>query len=103
MLALPPVAASNSGVTPRTVAEHLAELCHGGPVDGADRLGQASGGERLLVQVGLWLDGAGRVARAQCCYQREIADKLIEGVPIGCFPDLYKALAGVKVDQVITL
>jgi hypothetical protein len=39
----------------------------------------------------------------QCCYQREIADKLIEGVPIGCFPDLYKALSGVQVDQVITL
>jgi hypothetical protein len=39
----------------------------------------------------------------QCCYQREIADKLIEGVPIGCFPDLYRALSGVKVDQVITL
>ena len=39
----------------------------------------------------------------QCCYQRAIADRLIEGVPIGCFPDLYKALSGVKVDQVITL
>ena len=39
----------------------------------------------------------------QCCYQRSIADKLIEGVPIGCFPDLYKALAGVKLDQVVTL
>jgi hypothetical protein len=39
----------------------------------------------------------------QCCYQRAIADKLIEGIPIGCFPDLYKALAGAKVDQVITL
>jgi hypothetical protein len=39
----------------------------------------------------------------QCCYQRAIADKLFEGVPIGCFPDLYKALSGVKVDQVITL
>ena len=39
----------------------------------------------------------------QCCYQRDIADKLLEGVPIGCFPDLYKALSGVKVDQVITL
>jgi hypothetical protein len=39
----------------------------------------------------------------QCCYQREIADKLIEGVPIGCFPDLYAALAGAKIDQVITL
>jgi len=39
----------------------------------------------------------------QCCYQREIADKLIEGIPIGCFPDLYKALSGATVDQVITL
>ena len=39
----------------------------------------------------------------QCCYQREIADKLIEGIPIGCFPDLYKALSGAKIDQVITL
>jgi len=39
----------------------------------------------------------------QCCYQRNIADRLIEGIPIGCFPDLYNALAGAKVDQVITL
>jgi hypothetical protein len=39
----------------------------------------------------------------QCCYQRDIADKLLPGVPIGCFPDLYKALGGAKVDQVITL
>jgi hypothetical protein len=39
----------------------------------------------------------------QCCYQRDIADKLIEGIPIGCFPDLYKALSGAKIDQVITL
>jgi hypothetical protein len=39
----------------------------------------------------------------QCCYQREIADKLVEGIPIGCFPDLYRALAGAQLDQVITL
>jgi hypothetical protein len=39
----------------------------------------------------------------QCCYQRAIADTLIEGVPIGCFPDLYRALSGAKLDQVITL
>ncbi len=39
----------------------------------------------------------------QCCYQRNIADRLIAGIPIGCFPDLYKALGGAKVDQVITL
>ena len=39
----------------------------------------------------------------QCCYEREIAEKLLEGVPIGCFPDLYKALSGNPPDQVITL
>ncbi len=39
----------------------------------------------------------------QCCYQRNIADRLLEGIPIGCFPDLYQALSGAKVDQVITL
>jgi len=39
----------------------------------------------------------------QCCYQRNIADRLVEGIPIGCFPDLYEALGGAKVDQVITL
>jgi hypothetical protein len=39
----------------------------------------------------------------QCCYEREIADRLFEGVPIGCFPDLYGALAGNMPDQVITL
>ena len=39
----------------------------------------------------------------QCCYERDIADKLIDGVEIGCFPDLYKALSGNPPDQVITL
>ena len=39
----------------------------------------------------------------QCCYERDIADKLFDGVPIGCFPDLYKALSGNMPDQVITL
>lgn len=52
-------------MTPRTVAEHLADLRHAGPLDGADRTGEASGGERLLVRVGFWLDGAGGVARAR--------------------------------------
>ncbi|TFH87158.1 sulfur reduction protein DsrE [Billgrantia azerbaijanica] len=39
----------------------------------------------------------------QCCYEREIADQLMPGVPIGCFPDLYAALGGNPPDQVITL
>ena len=34
---------------------------------------------------------------------REIADQLIEGVGIGCFPDLYQGLSGNMPDQVITL
>jgi sulfur relay (sulfurtransferase) complex TusBCD TusD component (DsrE family) len=39
----------------------------------------------------------------QCCYERGIAENLFDGVPIGCFPDLYKALAGNMPDQIITL
>lgn len=39
----------------------------------------------------------------QCCCEREIADRLLEGVPIGSFPDLYGALSGNPPDQVITL
>jgi len=42
-------------------------------------------------------------AATKCCYEREIADKLVPGVPIGCFPDLYKALSSNMPDQVITL
>src|SRR5690625_525154 len=39
----------------------------------------------------------------QCCYEREIADRLLPGVEIGCFPDLYQALAGNPPNQIITL
>ena len=39
----------------------------------------------------------------QCCYEREIDDKLVDGATIGCFPNLYGALAGNPPDQVITL
>lgn len=39
----------------------------------------------------------------QCCYEREITDQLLEGVAIGCFPDLYQALSGNMPDQVVTL
>ncbi|HLQ85558.1 MAG TPA: SaoD/DsrE family protein [Salinisphaeraceae bacterium] len=39
----------------------------------------------------------------QCCYERDIADRLLDGVPIGCFPDLYGALADNMPDQIITL
>src|SRR5690625_1639991 len=39
----------------------------------------------------------------QCCYEREISDRLITGVSIGCFTDLYQALSSNPPDQVITL
>ncbi|HAL30032.1 MAG TPA: sulfur reduction protein DsrE [Coriobacteriia bacterium] len=39
----------------------------------------------------------------QCAYERHIADSLIPGAGIGCFPDLYAALGPAAPDQVITL
>jgi sulfur relay (sulfurtransferase) complex TusBCD TusD component (DsrE family) len=40
----------------------------------------------------------------QCAYERGIADKLVPGAHIGCFPHLYASLRGAGgVDQVITL
>ena len=39
----------------------------------------------------------------QCCEEREIDGKLVEGAVIGCFPNLYGALSGNMPDQVITL
>ncbi|MBL1278399.1 MAG: DsrE family protein [Ectothiorhodospiraceae bacterium] len=39
----------------------------------------------------------------QCAYEREIADILVEGGVVGCFPNLYKALSGNMPDQIITL
>ena len=39
----------------------------------------------------------------QCCYERQLEGRLVEGATIGCFPDLYAALSGNMPDQVITL
>jgi hypothetical protein len=39
----------------------------------------------------------------QCAYERQIADNLVTGATLGCFPDLYKALGQVEINQVITL
>lgn len=58
-------------------------------------------GERLAEvaqQQGMLLMGCD-----QCCYEREIDGKLVEGAVIGCFPNLYGALSGNMPDQVITL
>lgn len=58
-------------------------------------------GERLqaIAQTeGILLMGCDR-----CCYERGIADRLVEGARIGCFPDLYAALSKAPPDHVITL
>lgn len=47
-----------------TVAECVSSPLHAGPLRGADAVGEASGGERLLVRIGLWRD-RGQVARAR--------------------------------------
>ena len=39
----------------------------------------------------------------QCCEERNIEEKLVEGAVIGCFPNLYQALSGNMPDQIITL
>lgn len=39
----------------------------------------------------------------QCCYERGIAELLVDGATIGCFPNLYSALSANMPDQVITL
>lgn len=53
-----------------------------------------------------------KVARAQnillmgcdkCCYERGLENKLVDGASIGCFPNLYAALAGNMPDHIITL
>jgi hypothetical protein len=58
-------------------------------------------GERLSMvakQSGMLL-----MACDQCAYERQIADNLVAGAKLGCFPDLYKALGQVGIDQAITL
>ncbi len=39
----------------------------------------------------------------QCCYEREIHNKLVAGATIGCFPNLYAGLSQNRPDQLITL
>jgi hypothetical protein len=53
---------------------------------------------RVANRNGMLLMGCDR-----CCYEREIDQRLVDGATIGCFPNLYAALAGNMPDQVITL
>ncbi|GAO02916.1 DUF732 domain-containing protein [Anaeromyxobacter sp. PSR-1] len=49
---------------PRSVADLVSDLRHAAALDGAARTGQAEGGERLRVRVGLW-PGRGAARRAR--------------------------------------
>lgn len=53
---------------------------------------------RVAKQQGILLMGCD-----QCCFERAIADKLVEGAVIGCFPNLYTALSSNMPDHIITL
>ncbi len=50
---------------PRAIADLVADPRYAGRVDGAALVGEAAGGDRLLVRVGLWLDAHGRISRAR--------------------------------------
>ena len=50
---------------PRAIADLVADLRYAGSVDDAALVGEAAGGDRLLVRVGLWLDALGRVSQAR--------------------------------------
>lgn len=39
----------------------------------------------------------------KCAFDRKIDSDLVEGAMLGCFPDLYKSLTDVGVNQIITL
>ncbi len=39
----------------------------------------------------------------QCCYERLISGKLVDGATIGCFPNIYSVFEQNMPDQVITL
>jgi hypothetical protein len=60
--------------------------------DIGDRLNKISAKNNMIL-----------MACDQCAYERNIADNLVDNAKIGCFPDLYKALKGNGIDQVITL
>ena len=61
----PGAAGANMEPMPQSVADHVADPRHAGPLSGADGLGEASDGEGRLVRVGLWRGSHGAVVRAR--------------------------------------
>ncbi len=66
----------------RSVSEHVADPRHAAPLAGADGVGEASGGNRLLVRVGVWRGDGGRVVRAR--YQATTCATLIAYAEAAC-------------------
>ena len=99
----------------REILEHMIipqieDGCHGADVVGMmfffdntymlvdDGSGISKRLSAIAKKTGMLLMGCDR-----CCYQRDIADKLVDPAGIGCFPDVYAALGSAGIDQVITL
>ncbi len=72
--------------SPRAASHMMCDLC-------ALERGLAEGEPRWCTP-----EGEGRTTPGEC----RVAAHGVEGVEVGCFPDLYRALAG-RVDQVVTL
>ncbi|MGC3999212.1 MAG: hypothetical protein QM767_17950 [Anaeromyxobacter sp.] len=66
---------------PKTVADRLSALHRAAPLEGAASIGEAWGGERLHVRVGLWLD-RGRVVRAR--YRATTCASLLAYAEVAC-------------------
>ena len=66
----------------RSVADHVGDPRHAGPLEGAALVGEAAGGDRLVVRVGLWLDEQGRIARAR--YRATTCASLIAYAEAAC-------------------
>jgi hypothetical protein len=77
----------------RSVAEHVADPRHAATLRGAAAVGEAAGGTRLVVQVGLWVEG-GRVARAR--YRASTCAALIAYAEAACA----LAEAGLPVERI---
>jgi NifU-like protein involved in Fe-S cluster formation len=65
-----------------SVSDLVADPRHAGRVEGADVAGVATGGERLVVELGVWLDAAGRVVRAR--YRASTCASLIAYAEAAC-------------------
>lgn len=75
----------------RTVADCVDAPAHSGPLEGAVRVGEASGGGRM-VRIGLFADGRARFLSTSCAsliaYAEVACEALEAGVPAGAIDAL---------------